>query len=110
MSYYQYKQNNSGGRWDYDLPHLIIVQAANASEANLKHQDIVTNNGQNMDNCSCCGDRWSPSEAGDGFEDQELDNIVENMPAGEEVFKSGVILNSYPYENLEDYWVVRSFK
>jgi hypothetical protein len=110
MAYFNYHQHNSNGRWDYDLPAIIVVQAATATEANNKFNEVVSKEKQDQDNCPCCGDRWSPCEAADAFEDQELDDIVENMPEGEEVFKSGVILNGYPYTGLEDYWVIRSFK
>lgn len=59
--FYEYSQNNSGGRFRYEkedgLGHYVIVEAANANQANSIAQDI----GLYFDgygDCSCCGDRW----------------------------------------------------
>lgn len=63
MPFYCYDQNNSGGSFDFDknLSCSVIVEAANADEANSKAKDIgIYFNGSDNDrDCSCCGDRWN---------------------------------------------------
>lgn len=60
MPWYQFHQNNSGGR--FQPPAIKVwIQADNADQANI----IATENGIYFDgvyngiDCSCCGDRWS---------------------------------------------------
>lgn len=62
MPFYEYRQNNSGGGFDYSEWHhacYVIVEAKNAREADSIAQD----HGLYFDgygDCSCCGDRWYP--------------------------------------------------
>lgn len=55
MSYYAYRQNNSGGT--YVGPETVIVRADSTGEANA----IAREAGVDPDApyCTCCGPRWS---------------------------------------------------
>lgn len=63
MPFFEYVQNNSGGFFDEDsnVDWYVIVEAANAGEANVLAQEVgIYFDGcdKGMD-CPCCGDRWS---------------------------------------------------
>lgn len=71
MKFYEFSQNNSGGRFVVDdkLCHRVVVEAESASEANAKLEELggyfdgcVTGN-----DCSCCGDRWYAVSDSDGL-------------------------------------------
>jgi hypothetical protein len=63
--FYEFNQNNTGGRFDFDeeagITHWVIVEADSESEAVRKAEEI----GLYWDGCDagmdcpCCGDRWS---------------------------------------------------
>ena len=64
LKWYDFRQNNSGGSFTHDANRgiglTVLIQAANADEANRRAEDIglyfdgcITG-----DDCSCCGDRW----------------------------------------------------
>ena len=60
--YYEFNQNNSGGRYklNENTAEAVIIAARDAKEANSRAEDI----GIYFDGCSkgydcdCCGDRW----------------------------------------------------
>lgn len=62
MSFYEYRQNNSGGSFvsNKNLCHKVVIEAPNEEAANSK----AFNLGIYFDGCSigrdcgCCGDRW----------------------------------------------------
>lgn len=61
LGFYTFNQNNSGGIFVFNeiagITHYVIVQAADAREANYRAGRI----GLYFDgygDCSCCGDRW----------------------------------------------------
>lgn len=62
MAFYEFSQNNSGGRFvvDSKLCHKVVIEAATKSQA----VDIAESLGCYWDGCSigrdcnCCGDRW----------------------------------------------------
>ena len=60
--FYHFNQNNSGGRWQIDgkLCHHVIIEAANATEANglAEELGIYFNGVEDGCDCECCGDRW----------------------------------------------------
>ncbi len=68
--FYGFKQNNSGGSFDFDgmkgISVFVIVEADNVDEAN----DLAEGIGLYFDGCSsgidctCCGDRWYPTYEG----------------------------------------------
>lgn len=65
MAFFTYNQNNSGGGFDFDeragITHYVIVEAADAREANYRAERIgLYFDGADDDgpDCPCCGDRW----------------------------------------------------
>lgn len=58
MSYFQFRQNNSGGH--FIGTKLVFVQADNASQANdiAQKHGIYFNGVADGIDCGCCGDRW----------------------------------------------------
>lgn len=65
MSFWTYRQNNSGGGFDYDhsagLSNIVIIEAPTLNQANGKALDIgIYFDGIEKGwDCGCCGDRWS---------------------------------------------------
>lgn len=64
MPFYEYRQNNSGGGFDFDgnagISVHVIIEADSASEANDKAEEIgLYFDGEG--DCPCCGDRWYPA-------------------------------------------------
>jgi hypothetical protein len=62
--FFTYDQNNSGGDFTFDAKKGIscdvIIEAANATDANLRAEEIglyFDGVSDDMD-CGCCGDRW----------------------------------------------------
>lgn len=68
--FYTFRQNNSGGAFDYDenLANEVVIEANNAREANslAKGLGIYFNGCDVGTDCECCGDRWYPVDAIDG--------------------------------------------
>ena len=70
--WYEFNQNNSGGRFIVDdkVCHRVFVEADSAMDAN----DIAVNLGIYFDgcedgrDCDCCGDRWCAQDEGNGME------------------------------------------
>ena len=62
MSYFFYRQNNSGGWFDTDdkVCMCVIVEAQDAEHANAFAESIgiYFNGCDSGDDCECCGDRW----------------------------------------------------
>lgn len=75
--FFTYRQNNSGGVFDFDdrkgIGVAVIVEAASVAEANERAEAI----GLYFDgcdsgiDCDCCGDRWS-RPYGDGTKKPEI--------------------------------------
>ncbi|MFD5198822.1 hypothetical protein ACFWM7_01365 [Streptomyces sp. NPDC058375] len=66
--FFDFRQNNSGGGFDFDAERGIschvIVEAANDEEANRRAEAIgLYFDGEG--DCSCCGNRWSAQWSGD---------------------------------------------
>lgn len=63
MNWYEFPQNNSGGRFitDDKVCHLIYIQAESEEEAIEKAEELGCYwDGVNKGiDCPCCGDRWS---------------------------------------------------
>jgi hypothetical protein len=72
MSFYQYRQNNSGGSFEVNdkLTVTVWIEARCVEEANNTFQSL----GGYFDgcekgwDCECCGDRWYPVDEGDCYE------------------------------------------
>lgn len=71
--FYQFRQNNSGGSFDFDADRGIsvnvVIEADSAADANLRAELIGIYFDDDYDiDCECCGTRWSEiwrDEAGD---------------------------------------------
>lgn len=68
MKWFQYTQNNSGGKFDQDekVSHYVLVQAPSASQADSIAESIVGiyfNGVEDGQDCECCGDRWYPQRS-----------------------------------------------
>jgi hypothetical protein len=66
MSFFTYRQNNSGGHWvvDENLSVVVIVEAHNSAVAN----DLAETIGVYFDgvgDCDCCGYRWTECDEED---------------------------------------------
>lgn len=66
--YYTYHQNNSGGAFilNDQVTYIVIIEAKSAFEADRKAEDIgiYFNGCEDGQDCSCCGDRWYPTDKG----------------------------------------------
>ena len=63
MSFYTYRQNNSGGR--FIGPALYVIVEANSSNVAMAIAEeigVYFNGCETGEDCSCCGDRWSSWE------------------------------------------------
>jgi hypothetical protein len=64
MTYYMFRQNNSGG--SFRTPAInVIVEASSKDEANYlatEYSDVYFGG---IGDCSCCGDRWYPLDEWD---------------------------------------------
>jgi hypothetical protein len=84
VSFYQFLQNNSGGRNVKDMPKLLFVEASSAEEANERAESIgVYFNGcEDGTDCSCCGDRWYPASEYDKSEEPTTEGYDWATPWG----------------------------
>ena len=86
--FYEYRQNNSGGRFDFDkaagVTVNVIIEADSAEKANEKMESLINCDwlGGHGGYCSCCGDRWYPCGSRDGKEKPEFFTIYRWMEAG----------------------------
>ncbi len=71
--FYNYRQNNSGGRYTQNdtLTVLVVIEAISADHADSIAEDIgiYFNGVANEMDCECCGDRWSPCYDDSGTEE-----------------------------------------
>ena len=60
--FYQFRQNNSGGRFhrNDDVDTTVYIEAVDADHANARAEKIgiYFNGCSTGSDCSCCGDRW----------------------------------------------------
>jgi hypothetical protein len=61
--FYCYKQNNSGGGFDFQknrLSRYVIIEASSSEEADTRAEGlgIYFNGCDDGTDCECCGDRW----------------------------------------------------
>jgi len=63
MSFFTYRQNNSGGSFveNEHVNIFVIIEADSAKQADNKAKsiDIYFDGCENGTDCHCCGDRWS---------------------------------------------------
>lgn len=83
--FFSYRQNNSGGSFDFDpsrgISVVVIIEASSARFADLLAQDIGLYFGGEGD-CSCCGDRWH-SQAGSYYSEGDDEPCVYGEPVEE---------------------------
>jgi len=62
LRWFVFRQNNSGGSFDYDenVGIHVYIQATSAKEANNRAEaiGIYFNGCEDGRDCDCCGDRW----------------------------------------------------
>jgi hypothetical protein len=64
MPFFEYRQNNSGGGFDFDtddgISVLVIIEAPDAETADFKARriGIYFDGIDDGRDCDCCGDRW----------------------------------------------------
>lgn len=96
--FYNFRQNNSGGVFEFDeksgISASVIIEAPNPDVANVKAEfkGLYFDGCDKGIDCSCCGDRWYPL-----YEKEEGDEVpsvygipVENLKKGFD-FKNGEI-------------------
>lgn len=88
MPFFEYRQNNSGGVFDYKDEGIsihVIIEADTYRSANAKAEDL----GLYFDgygDCNCCGNRWGEAGTCDGDDEPSV--------YGESLFGDGVTLYS----------------
>lgn len=76
--FYEFRQNNSGGGFDYDedrgISVNVFVQAFSADEANRIAEDIglYFDGTEDGSDCPCCGDRWYEASEYDGMDKPQV--------------------------------------
>jgi len=114
VSFYLYRQNNTGGT--FTGPAIIyIVEADSAEQANeLALQDIYFD-GKDLDeetgelvdvDCDCCGYRWERAEEGyykyESIDDPEIINMEDHLEkyAQEDRVQLTLVVHSTPIEGI----------
>lgn len=76
LQYYAFRQNNSGGSFDYSdtITEWVIIQAYSPEDANLRAESIgIYFDGVDLDrDCPCCGDRWVCADRWDARDKPEI--------------------------------------
>lgn len=80
LFWFEYRQNNSGGRFitDDDVAKYVLIQETDAGPANHKAEQVgIYFDGCNQGwDCDCCGDRWN--EVGDPLDDFSTSDYKNN--------------------------------
>jgi hypothetical protein len=75
MSFFNFRQNNSGGSFDVDetLCGSLYIEADSIEEANEKALElgVYFNGVEDGIDCSCCGDRWH-----EPYDEEDESNIL----------------------------------
>jgi hypothetical protein len=107
MAFYQYRQNNSGGGFDFDedagISVYVIIEADSAREANNKAEEI----GLYFDgrgDCSTCGYRWSgASEHYDRDERPKIyDTPIEDLDWNHRLYIKWITSGPEAYVHFKD--------
>ena len=80
MTFYVYRQNNSGGYFvkDENVSIHVIVEADTEEQANEKFDEILDGDSQYTTYCTCCGERWYGVD--EIYETVEIsDSLVEEL-------------------------------
>ena len=77
--FYQFRQNNSGGSFvfDNDVAPYVFIEAVDHDDANRRAQNIgiYFDGCLTGEDCSCCGDRWSPADESDAEDTPNIDGL-----------------------------------
>ena len=120
MTIYAYRQNNSNGSWDYNLPSTLFIQASTEERAKTLAHGFGAYEGVKSGDCTdvqnCCGERWNwegeidatymkfLNEAGqDASLIQEVAMIEGNYAM---LLKPTETATEYPYEGLMDWSLI----
>ena len=76
MTFYVYRQNNSGGYFveDENVSIHVIVEADTEEQANEKFDEILDGDSQYTTYCPCCGQRWGGID--ETYQKVEVDSVV----------------------------------
>lgn len=107
MTWFKYRQNNSGGSFTYDahrgISVNVIIQADDYQEANERAEMIGLYFDSDAD-CSCCGSRWSDQSS--YYESTVSDD---DLPEKDEIFvierSSGHSATKWSHEGEYDTFV-----
>ena len=109
MSFYTFTQNNSGGGFSGPA-HYVIVEAENGADADDAAENVgVYFDDEYVQDCECCGTRWSrawaegekvPTIYGTPVEDYDFDGGLsffrrdtKDLPQAIVVYKNGEVAN-----------------
>ncbi|MCY7059545.1 hypothetical protein [Streptococcus oralis] len=76
MTFYVYRQNNSGGYFveDENVSAHVIIEAENEAQADIKFDEIIDKKSEYTTYCPCCGKRWSGVD--ETYQNVEVDSAV----------------------------------
>ena len=76
MTFYVYRQNNSGGYFieDENVSSNVIIEAENEAQADIKFDEIIDKKSKYTNHCPCCGERWNGVD--ETYENVEVDITV----------------------------------
>lgn len=79
MKFFNFRQNNTGGRFDEDMPLAVIIEARDAEHANERAEslELYFDGCRDGIDCPCCGDRWYRASGHDG--EDEPDTTVDEF-------------------------------
>lgn len=98
MSWYNYRQNNSGGSFVYDEYSGISVNVWIEADNAVHADDRAINIGLYFDgdeDCSCCGDRWSSKSSYWNDDAEDEDPPEPNEPIYKDEFNSWDIIHKW---------------
>lgn len=102
MKFFQFSQNNPGGRFvtNNNLAQVVIIEANDALDANeiAERIGIYFNGVSEGQDCKCCGDRWDSTSESDGSEEplvyrMKINEYLKKYPEDEIKihYKNGVV-------------------
>lgn len=87
MSWYRFRQNNSGGVFDFDqsrgISAEVYVEAQSFDHANDRARSIGLYFDENYEiDCDCCGMRWHEADSWNVVEGYEVPAENDPLPSG----------------------------
>ncbi len=109
MSWFDFRQNNSGGHFHVDdrVGHYVLIEATSHHCANKRAEEIgIYFDGVEDDrDCDCCGDRWDRQSSYDAGTEtptlygKELDEFEPHFMGDEPVVVMVYPLEGEPYRH-----------